>query len=47
MGVTIRAGFLFDVPVRFGSDRLEITGASFAAGEAPSVPVIELREDGL
>jgi len=45
-GAVIRAGFLFDVPVRFAEDRLEITGISFAAGEAPSVPVVELREDG-
>ena len=44
-GVAITAGFLFDVPVRFAEDRLEVSGASFAAGEAPSVPVIELRED--
>jgi uncharacterized protein (TIGR02217 family) len=40
----IRAGFLFDVPVRFAEDRLDISGAAFAAGEAPSVPVVELRE---
>ncbi len=44
-GAQVRAGFLFDVPVRFAEDRLEVSGASFAAGEAPSVPVIELRED--
>lgn len=37
-GVEIRAGFLFDVPVRFAEDRLDISGATFAAGEAPSVP---------
>ena len=43
-GAAIRAGFLFDVPVRFAEDRLEIAGAAFAAGEAPSVPVIEVRE---
>lgn len=43
-GVDIRAGFLFDVPVRFAEDRLDVTGASFAAGEAPSVPLIEVRE---
>ncbi|RPF71265.1 DUF2460 domain-containing protein [Aurantiacibacter spongiae] len=43
-GAAIRAGFLFDVPVRFAEDRLDITGATFAAGEAPSVPLIELRE---
>ncbi|MBO0749639.1 MAG: DUF2460 domain-containing protein [Porphyrobacter sp.] len=43
-GAEIRAGFLFDVPVRFEQDRLDISGAAFAAGEAPSVPLIELRE---
>ena len=43
-GAAVRAGFLFDVPVRFADDRLEIAGAAFAAGEAPSVPVIEVRE---
>lgn len=40
----VRAGFLFDVPVRFAEDRLDISGAAFAAGEAPSVPVVEVRE---
>lgn len=44
VGQQVRAGFLFDVPVRFAEDRLEISGAAFAAGEAPSVPVIEIRE---
>ncbi|BBC71593.1 conserved hypothetical protein [Altererythrobacter sp. B11] len=43
-GAAITAGFLFDVPVRFEEDRLDITAAAFAAGEAPSVPLIELRE---
>jgi len=43
-GAEIRAGFLFDVPVRFAEDRLDVTGANFAAGEAPSVPLIEIRE---
>ncbi|MBW8785195.1 MAG: DUF2460 domain-containing protein [Novosphingobium sp.] len=42
--IAVRAGFLFDVPVRFADDKLEISGAAFAAGEAPSVPVIEVRE---
>lgn len=44
-GALVRAGFLFDVPVRFAEDRLDISGVAFAAGEAPSVPLIELRED--
>lgn len=43
-GAIIRAGFLFDVPVRFAEDRLDINGLDFAAGEAPSVPLVELRE---
>lgn len=44
-GSIIRAGFLFDVPVRFAEDSINISGAEFAAGEAPSVPLVELRED--
>jgi uncharacterized protein (TIGR02217 family) len=43
-GAEVRAGFRFDVPVRFAEDSLEISGAAFAAGEAPAVPIIELRE---
>ncbi len=43
-GADVRAGFTFDVPVRFAEDRLEISSAVFAAGEAPSVPLVELRE---
>ena len=43
-GAEVRAGFLFDVPVRFAEDRLEIAGAFTEAGEAPSVPLIEVRE---
>jgi uncharacterized protein (TIGR02217 family) len=40
----VRAGFLFDVPVRFAEDRLAVSAAGFAAGQAPSVPLIEIRE---
>ncbi|UIP07141.1 DUF2460 domain-containing protein [Erythrobacter sp. SDW2] len=43
-GAWVTAGFLFDVPVRFAEDRLDISAATFAAGEAPSVPLIEIRE---
>jgi uncharacterized protein (TIGR02217 family) len=43
-GAEVRAGFLFDVPVRFATDRLDINAATFAAGEAPSVPLVEVRE---
>ena len=34
-GMEIRAGFRFDVPVRFAEDRLDVSGATSAAGEAP------------
>jgi uncharacterized protein (TIGR02217 family) len=43
-GGVITAGFLFDVPVRFADDRIEVNRATFLAGEAPSIPVIEVRE---
>jgi uncharacterized protein (TIGR02217 family) len=43
-GASVRAGFRFDVPVRFAEDRLTISRATFLAGEAPSVPLIEIRE---
>ena len=43
-GVRITAGFEFDVPVRFASDRLEITRATMLAGEIASVPLVEVRE---
>jgi uncharacterized protein (TIGR02217 family) len=44
VGAEVRAGFLFDVPVRFAEDRLDVNAATFAAGEAPSVPLVEIRE---
>ncbi|MEO1968846.1 MAG: DUF2460 domain-containing protein [Sphingomonadaceae bacterium] len=43
-GAQVRAGFLFDVPVRFAEDRIDVSGVNFAAGEAPSIPLIEVRE---
>ena len=42
-GAVVTAGFAFDVPVRFDTDLIEANAASFAAGEIPSVPVIEVR----
>jgi uncharacterized protein (TIGR02217 family) len=44
-GAIVRAGYLFDVPVRFAEDHLQVSGANFAAVEAPNVPVVEIRED--
>ena len=42
-GVEVSAGFEFDVPVRFDVDRIQVSVASFRAGEVPSVPVVEVR----
>lgn len=42
-GAEVRAGFEYDVPVRFDADRIHTAISSFQAGEAPSVPVIEVR----
>ena len=41
-GAIIRAGFLFDVPVRFDIDRIEIDLEAFKAGRIPSIPLIEI-----
>ncbi len=43
-GTAVSAGFRFDVPVRFEEDRLEVSRATFLAGEAASVKLIEVRE---
>jgi uncharacterized protein (TIGR02217 family) len=43
-GAEVGAGFRFDVPVRFAEDKLSLSRATFAAGEIPSVPMIELRD---
>ena len=42
-GVPVTAGFEFDVPVRFDTDRVQVSVASFEAGEVPNLPVIEVR----
>jgi uncharacterized protein (TIGR02217 family) len=39
----ITAGFEFDVPVRFDTDHIHTSVASFQAGEALNVPVLEVR----
>lgn len=44
VGAAVTAGFLFDVPVRFDTDRLDVELTSFDAAEAPSIPLIEVRE---
>jgi uncharacterized protein (TIGR02217 family) len=42
-GLLVTAGFEFDVPVRFDTDAIRVSIASFNAGEVPSVPVVEIR----
>jgi uncharacterized protein (TIGR02217 family) len=42
-GADITAGFLFDVPVRFDADYLQLDLSAFAAGSAPHIPLIEIR----
>lgn len=39
----VTAGFLFDVPVRFDTDRLTASIAGFKAGEIPSIPIVEVK----
>ncbi len=43
LGARVTAGFEFDVPVRFDTDRIQTSVASFQAGDVPSVPVLEVR----
>ncbi|MDB5651445.1 MAG: hypothetical protein JWL62_2965 [Hyphomicrobiales bacterium] len=42
-GGLVTAGFLFDVPVRFDTDYLEIDLAALDAGDIPKIPLIEIR----
>ncbi|MFP9136830.1 TIGR02217 family protein [Devosia sp. XGJD_8] len=41
-GAAVTAGFLFDVPVRFDTDRLDVELSSFDGAEAPSIPLVEI-----
>ena len=43
IGALVTAGFEFDIPVRFDTDRITTSISSFQAGEVPDVPVIEVR----
>lgn len=42
-GVAIRAGFEFDVPVRFDSDTLDVTLDIERLGSITSIPLVEIR----
>ncbi|MFN6924388.1 MAG: TIGR02217 family protein [Tabrizicola sp.] len=43
VGARVTAGFEFDVPVRFDTDAIQTSVASFQAGDVPNVPVVEIR----
>lgn len=42
-GATVTAGFLFDTPVRFDMDRLDLASDGFGAGHAVAIPLVEVR----
>lgn len=39
----VTAGYEFDVPVRFDTDQIQTSVASFKAGQVPNVPIVEVR----
>jgi uncharacterized protein (TIGR02217 family) len=41
-GVPVTAGFAFDVPVRFATDRIDVSLSAFQAGRIPSIPLVEI-----
>jgi uncharacterized protein (TIGR02217 family) len=43
VGVEITAGFEFDTPVRFDTDRIDVTLEGFDAGRVVAVPLVEVR----
>lgn len=42
-GAAVTAGYVFDTPVRFDADRIEVTLESFGAGRMVAMPLIEVR----
>lgn len=42
-GAVVTAGYEFDVPVRFDTDRLEINLQGFHHGAIPNIPIVEIR----
>ena len=43
LGQPVSAGFEFDVPVRFDTDKLEVSMTGFRSGAIPSIPLVEIR----
>lgn len=44
IGAKVTVGYLFDVPVRFEEEHLRVSRKTYLAGEAASVPLIEVLE---
>jgi uncharacterized protein (TIGR02217 family) len=42
-GAAVMAGFEFDVPVRFDTDRIDVDLGQFQAGRIPSIPLVEIK----
>ncbi|MFP5075726.1 TIGR02217 family protein [Rhizobium sp. YIM 134829] len=42
-GAVVTAGYEFDVPVRFDTDRIEVDLAAFRAGRIPTIPLVEIK----
>jgi uncharacterized protein (TIGR02217 family) len=41
-GASVSAGYEFDVPVRFDTERIEVSLKAFRAGQIPSIPLVEV-----
>ena len=42
-GKSVTAGFEFDVPVRFDTDKLDVNLSGLKHGAIPNIPLIEIR----
>lgn len=43
LGEAVTAGYEFDVPVRFDTERIAVSLTAFKAGQIPSIPLIEVQ----
>ena len=43
VGTPVTAGFVFDVPARFDTDRLDVNLSGFRHGAIPHIPIVEVR----
>lgn len=42
-GAAIAAGYEFDVPVRFDTDKFDVSVSGFRSGAIPHIPIVEVR----